>query len=102
MAGKTTQAAPEQAPAPDEKADRESGLRKAYSLATTRLREEFRTDFDRLYSEEAEKLGLTYTPKPTPEQKAKADLEKLLAEYPHLKDELVSSNTTPETTEPSA
>lgn len=70
--------------------ERNSRLKKAYSNATSRLREEQRNEFDRLYSEEAKKLGVVYTPKPTAEQKAKQELEDLLAKFPHLRDQLVN------------
>ena len=70
--------------------DRNALLKQAYSISTSRLREENRAEFDRLYIEEAAKLGVTYTPKPTPEQKAKQELEDLLAKFPHLRDSLVN------------
>jgi len=70
--------------------ERNARLKKAYSNATSRLREEQRLEFDRLYSEEAKKLGVVYTPKPTAEQKAKQELEDLLAKFPHLRDQLVN------------
>lgn len=66
----------------DEK--RSSLLRKAYGAATTRLREQYRTEFDALYSQEAEALGVEYTPRLTAEQKAEQQMQALLAEFPHL------------------
>ena len=71
-------------------ADRNALLKKGYSNATSRLREENREEFDRLYVEEAKKLGVVYTPKPSAEQKAKQDIEDLLAKFPHLRDQLVN------------
>jgi hypothetical protein len=70
--------------------ERNALLKQAYSTSTSRLREENRAEFDRLYIEEAAKLGVVYTPKPSPEQKAKQDLEDLLAKFPHLRDQLVN------------
>ena len=72
--------------------DRNALLKQAYSISTSRLREENRAEFDRLYIEEAAKLGVTYTPKPTPEQKAKQELEDLLAKFPHLRESLVGNH----------
>lgn len=76
----------ETVPAADDKTERSSALRKAYGNATTRLREEHRAEFDALYSQEAEALGVDYTPKPTPEQKAAAEIDDLLERFPTLRD----------------
>lgn len=67
-----------------EKEERSTKLRKAYGNATARLRESYREEFDALYAEEAETLGVDYTPRLTPEAKAERDLRALLEEYPHL------------------
>jgi len=66
-------------------------LRKAYGAATTRLREQYRSEFDALYSQEAEALGVDYKPRPTPEQKAEQDLAELLAKFPHLRDKVTTA-----------
>ncbi len=58
--------------------------RAAYSKATTRLRNENRQTFDALLGEEYSKVGLTYTPRPSEEEKAKAEVQRLLAAYPAL------------------
>lgn len=68
----------------DSTTDRANRLRKAYTNATTRLRESRREEFDALYAEEAQKLGVDYTPRPTAEQKAEQEFDALLAAYPHL------------------
>lgn len=70
--------------------ERSKALRKAYGNATTRLREEHRDEFDRIYTEEARALGVDYQPKPTAEQKAEAELQVLLQQYPHLRDKIAS------------
>jgi hypothetical protein len=72
----------------EEKAARQAALRKAYSNATTRLREAYRSEFDELYAQEAETLGVNYTPRPTPEQKAEQEVQALLEKYPHLRDKI--------------
>jgi hypothetical protein len=73
----------------EQKKERSNALRKAYSNATTRLREAHRTEFDELYSAEAEALGVDFTPKPSAEQKAEQQMEKLLHQYPHLREKIV-------------
>jgi len=74
--------------------ERGSLLRKAYGAATTRLREQYRSEFDALYSQEAQALGVDYQPKPTPEQKAEQDLAELLAKFPHLRDKVTADQAT--------
>lgn len=64
-------------------------IRKAYSVATTRLREEHRPHFLKLMAEEAEKLGVKWKPRPTSEEKAKADLQKMLTDNPALAEYVV-------------
>lgn len=62
-------------------------LNKAYGAATAKLRDAHRDEFNRLYQAEAAELGVEWKPKLTPEQKAKNDLDAILAEYPHLADD---------------
>lgn len=59
-------------------------LRKAYTAATTRLRESRRDEFDALYQEEARKLGVEYTPRLSPEQRAEEEIKERLTRFPHL------------------
>lgn len=60
----------------------------AYVNATRRLREDHRENFNKLRIEEADKLGVKWTPKPTEEEKAAEQLARLIETYPHLADEL--------------
>lgn len=60
-------------------------LKQAYSSATSRLREAHKEEFDGFYQEEAEARGVEYTPRPTAEQKAEAELASLLEKFPHLR-----------------
>lgn len=94
MATSTTKkAAAKKAAAKDPaKEAQDSGLRKAYGLATTRLRERHRDEFQALYAEAAEELGVEYKPRLTPEQKAEATVAELLEKFPHLRDQLVGSD----------
>jgi hypothetical protein len=73
-----------------EQQDRASKLRKAYTNAQASLRTIHRDEFDRLYQEEAQKLGVDYTPKPSAEQKAEEQINTLLSEYPHLRERLLA------------
>jgi hypothetical protein len=74
---------------PAEPLTREAALRKAYSLATKRLREAHQDEFNGLYTAEAKKLGHEWTPRPSDEQKAVEELDTILAKFPHLKERLV-------------
>lgn len=72
--------------------ERSKKLRKAYGNATTRLREAHRDEFDSLYSQEAESLGVEYTPRPSAEQKALQQLQALLDEYPQLRGQVAGTS----------
>lgn len=63
---------------------REEKLRKAYSTATTRLRDKYRTEFEAMQVAAAQELGVVYTPRQTPAQKAMAEFDALVAAYPAL------------------
>lgn len=64
--------------------EREAGLNKAYAAANSRLRTAHQDEFNGYYQEEAAKLGIEWSPKPTPEQKAETEMRALLDTYPHL------------------
>ena len=72
--------------------DRKAKLRQAYSTATQQLREANRDQFNKLYQKAAEELGVEWSPRPTPEQRAEAELQALIEEYPHLRERLVGSS----------
>lgn len=72
-----------------EKSDNKSALiRKAYSAATAKVRDAHRDEFNAFMVEEAKALGVDWKPKPTEEEKAKAQLDALLAEHPHLREQM--------------
>lgn len=73
--------------------ERAKALRKAYGNATTRLREQYRTEFDSLYAQEAQALGVDYTPRLTPEQKAMEELKDLLNRFPHLRERIAPAQS---------
>lgn len=57
----------------------------ARSTAASRLRKAHREEYDGYLAEEMAAQGIDWKPKPTPEQKAKEDLERIYAEFPHLR-----------------
>jgi hypothetical protein len=68
--------------------DKATKQRKAYGLAQTRLREAHREEFNAFMAEEAKALGIEWKPKPTDEEKAKAELDKILAAHPGLREQM--------------
>lgn len=70
----------------DTQSERSTLLRQAYGAATARLREGHREEFDQFYAEEAQKRGVDYTPRLTPEQKAEQEFLRLLEQHPHLRE----------------
>jgi len=60
---------------------------KSYTLATSRLREEYKARFNQLRTEAAAELGFEWHPKPSAEDQAREQLQEILARFPHLKDE---------------
>lgn len=67
-------------------AERKELLRQAYGAATQKLRDAHRDEFNRLYQESAAELGVEWAPRPTAEQRAEAEFDALLEQYPHLKE----------------
>lgn len=59
-------------------------LRKAYGAAGTRLREAHREEFNKYQQEEAAKLGVEWTPRPSGVDRARAEMERILEENPEL------------------
>lgn len=70
--------------------DSKTLLREAYTAATQRLREAHREEFNGYYGEEAKQRGVEWSPRLSPEEKAKATLEALIAEHPDLLKDYVS------------
>lgn len=68
--------------------DKGAKQRKAYGAAQARLRDAHRDEFNVFMQEEAKKLGIDWKPKPNAAQKAKAQLDALLAEHPELREEM--------------
>lgn len=72
----------------DAKDARIKALGKAYSEATTKLRETHLDEFNDLVIAGAKAAGYDWKPQPTKAQKAKAAIEALLAENPELAEEI--------------
>lgn len=66
--------------------DEQKARAAARSAAASRLREAHRSEHDAYLADEMRKRGIDWKPKPTPEEKAKAELARILEEYPHLKE----------------
>jgi hypothetical protein len=72
-------------PIADEAESRAEAKRKAYSAATTRFRKENPSEWNRVLKDEYAKVGIEWNPKPTEEERAAAEIERLLAEHPDLR-----------------
>lgn len=70
----------------DEKIEEQKARAAARSAAASRLRNAHREEHDAYLVEEMRDRGIDWKPQPTPEEKAKADLEKIYSEFPHLRD----------------
>lgn len=80
MAGKApTKEAASNAPKTEEALRRE-----AYGAATARLRESRKDEFRAFVQEEAAKRGVRYEFRKTPEERAREQMQALLAEHPNL------------------
>lgn len=61
-------------------------LRKAYSTASQKLRENHRAEFNALHAEAAKDLNVPWEPRMSGEQRAAEQIASLLEEYPVLKE----------------
>lgn len=68
--------------------DRDKIIRASYTAAQRRLREAHHDEFIGYQIEECEQRGLDWKPRETPEQKASSEFDRLLAEFPFLRDRL--------------
>lgn len=66
--------------------DREKLLSQAYNRASQILRERHRDEFHKLYGEHASDLGVEWTPRLTPEQKAEKELQTIFEAWPELRE----------------
>lgn len=57
---------------------------KAYGAATARLKDAHRPEWLGLVAEEMSSLGIEWSPRPTPEERAAQQMAALIAEFPGL------------------
>lgn len=70
--------------------ERKTRLRAAYGAATTRLREQFKAEFDAFYEAAAAERGVEWHPRLSPEQRAEQEFDSLMEQFPHLRERLSS------------
>jgi len=86
---------PEVEPTPaqtQEEQDRDATIRKAYSAAAKELRERHRDEFNALQQKHAKEMGVEWSPRLTPEDRAAQQMESLFAEFPGLRERMLSGN----------
>lgn len=76
-----------------EQTSRQQSLNAASGAASKRLKEAHTEEWNTYMTEEATARGEQWAPKQTPEQKAAADFERLLAQYPHLAETVLGDKT---------
>ena len=81
MAAQTTESVEERATR-----ERDSKLRKAYTMASQDLRTKYHDEFLDLQAERCKELGVEWAPRLTAEAKAEREFNALLREFPHLAD----------------
>lgn len=72
-------------PGEQNEADQQAIVNRAYAAATKQLREENRARFIQLQIAFCKEEGLEWKPRPTKAERAKAELEKIYAEFPDLR-----------------
>lgn len=66
--------------------EREKRLSSAYNRASQALREAHRDEFNTLYSEHAAELGVQWSPRLKPEERAEQELLTIFEAFPHLRE----------------
>jgi hypothetical protein len=79
-----------------ERTKRES--KRAYSKATSQLRELYKDEFNDLLAAEMRRRGIDWRPQPSPMQLAKRQLEEILAAFPQLREQLKAREEDPSAT----
>lgn len=77
---------------------RDQIIRASYTAAGRRLRDAHHDEFIEYQIEECKTRGLDWKPRETPEQRAASEFDRLLVEFPFLRDRL-PMDTTPEVAE---
>ncbi len=71
--------------------ERDKLMSRCYGQAQTELREHHRDEFNTLYQQYLKKVGIEWTPRPTPEQLALEQIQKYLSEFPGLAERLADT-----------
>lgn len=71
-----------------ETSERDALLRKAYTQATQDLREAYPEEFATFRGQRSKELGVDWSPRLSPSEKARQDLDRLIADHPELVDRL--------------
>jgi hypothetical protein len=79
----------------DTKPTRSQNLSAAYGAASNRLKEAHLDEWNGYMREETVKRGEKWSPKPTAEEKAEAELQALLKAHPHLAEKVAVQPTVP-------
>lgn len=72
----------------NDKVERDKALKQAYSAATSTLRKRYQDEFNEAYKAEAAKRGYELSLRPTPEERARQQVQDLLVAHPNLATEL--------------
>lgn len=72
--------------------DEATKKRQAYANAEKALREQHQDEFRTLVKAEAQKLGVEYKFRPSPEERAAQEVRALLAKYPALREQVAGSD----------
>lgn len=75
----------------EENTSKDTLLRQAYGKATQDLRDAHRDDFNEFYAKRAAELGVDWSPRLTPEQKAAQEIAALLNKFPGLALEVIET-----------
>lgn len=81
----------ETADAAAEREKRDKALKEAYVAATKRLRDQHQDEFNGYRQLEAAERGYEWKPRSSPEEKAAAELQRLIAEFPHLVNQVTAA-----------
>jgi hypothetical protein len=87
-----------EAPSTDQQ-DRDQIIRAAYTVAGRRLREAHHEEFLKYQIAECKERGLDWSPKESPEQRATAEFDRLIEQYPHLRHRLPLDDAAPDEAE---
>lgn len=81
---------------------RQQALNAASGAASKRLKTAHSDEWDKYMVEEAKARGQEWQPKASPEQKATAEFERLLSQYPHLAEQVAKHQAQADGPEPSS